>query len=53
MALKPPIDKLYQAIGSTGRPPRDRCFLVAIIALTFFVLAVIAIPSGVYLLLHV
>jgi hypothetical protein len=53
LALKAPIDTVYKTIGSTGPPPRDRSFLVAVIALVFFALAVIAIPGGVYLLLHV
>lgn len=52
LALTSPIEKVYRTIGSTGQPPRDRCFLVAVVALALFVLAVIAIPSGVYLLLH-
>ncbi len=52
LALKAPIDTLYRTIGSTGRQPRDRCYTVAFVALVLFVFAAIAIPSGVYLLLH-
>lgn len=51
LALRSPVNVLYHTIGSTAQPPRDRCFQVAVIALVLFALAVIAIPSGVYLLL--
>lgn len=51
LALRSPVNVLYHTIGSTAQPPWDRCFQVAVIALVLFALAVIAIPSGVYLLL--
>lgn len=53
LALRIPLKTVYRTIGSTGRPPRDHCFLVAVIALTLFMMAVIAIPSGLYLLLQI
>lgn len=53
MALKGPISTVYRTIGSTGKPPQDRCFLVAVGALVLFTLAMIAIPSGLYLLLRI
>ena len=53
LALKAPIKTVYRTIGPTGRPPQDRCFVVAVIALVLFTLAVIAIPSGIFLLFHI
>ena len=39
-------------MGSTGEPPRDRCFLVAVVALVLFAVAAIAVPGGIFLLLQ-
>ena len=53
LALVSPLTTLYQAIGSTGAPPRDHCFLVAVIALVLFAVAAVAVPGGIYLLLQI
>ncbi len=53
LALAAPLTTLYQAIGSTGEPPRDHCFLVAVIALVLFAVAAIAVPGGIFLLLQI
>jgi DNA-binding response OmpR family regulator len=53
LVLAAPLTTLYQTIGSTGEPPRDHCFLVAVIALVLFAVAAIAVPGGIFLLLQI
>lgn len=53
LALRIPLRTVYRTIGSTGRQRRDRCYPVAVMALILFMMAVIAIPSGLYLLLQI
>ncbi|QNG19338.1 hypothetical protein G4H71_18365 [Rhodococcus triatomae] len=50
LAITAPLEAVYRAVGSTTRPPRDRCYLVALVALALFAAVVVAIPTGVYLL---
>jgi hypothetical protein len=52
LALAAPLP-LYRAIGSTGDPPRDHCFLVAVVALVLFAVAAVAVPGGIFLLLQI
>ncbi|MFF2082413.1 hypothetical protein ACFVVM_01495 [Nocardia sp. NPDC058176] len=52
LSLTAPLEAVYRAIGSAAPPPRDRCYLVALVALALFASVVIAIPTGVYLLLR-
>lgn len=52
LALEAPLEAVYRAIGSAAPPPRDRCYLMALVALTLLTVAVVAIPTGIYLLLR-
>jgi hypothetical protein len=53
LALAAPLTTLYRAIGSAGDPPRDHCFLVAVVALVLFAVAAVAVPGGIFLLLQI
>lgn len=52
LALAHPLTELYAALGAAGKPPRDRCYLVAVVGLACFALAAIAVPIAVYALLQ-
>lgn len=50
LALTDPLAELYRTIGTTGDPPQDHCFRVALLALVFFAAAMVTVPAGLILL---
>jgi len=50
IALGKPLEELWEAIGSAGRPPQDQCYDFAVYAIVLLVLSWLVAPLGVWLI---